>query len=178
VAVWPRWQECRRVRELVALLGDPDGHVRANALLALGEMGPAAADAAPALTRAWGEGHCSPGAVTEAVVKIGWVALPALLDALQHDDWETRRRAILCLARFGPDARRATPILIELVRGGDRELMRCAIYALGKIGPDAWDSVPDLRRAQSDLRPDIRAAATRALERIGSLSASEATVPE
>jgi HEAT repeat protein len=81
----------KQVERWVQALHDPDARVRKNAILKLGNVGPA--DAA---------------------------VLPALREALKDRDAAVRREAILALLKCGPAAGEAVPELAAL-RQGDRD---------------------------------------------------------
>lgn len=98
----------KHVERWVQALNDPDPKVRKNALLKLGNIGPA----------------------DEAV-------LPALLGALADVDATVRREAILALVKYGPGAREAIPQLTDL-RQHDRDarVRNYAAKALEKFERD------------------------------------------
>ena len=76
-----------RVAELIRQLSDQDASVRANAAEALGEIGPEAK-----------------------------AAVPALIEASKHEEAGVRANATYALGRIGSDAKAAVPALIEKLK--------------------------------------------------------------
>jgi HEAT repeat protein len=102
----------KQVTRWAQALNDPDAKVRKNALLKLGNIGPA----------------------DEAV-------LPALLGALADADAGVRREAILALVKYGPGARKAIPRLTDLRKNDrDAQVRRYATRALEKLERDSGSS--------------------------------------
>lgn len=97
----PRGEEA--VAALVGLLEDPVAHVAEAACFALGEIGPGASAAVPALSHTAGA-HRDPLVREAAVAALGAIGdeagLPAIL-AATTDKPAVRRRAVLALAPFG-----------------------------------------------------------------------------
>jgi HEAT repeat protein len=95
-----------RIQTLTRRLHDPDLVVRVHAGLLLGDLGPTA----------------SP-------------ALPALLDLLRGDVVQDRRLAALTLGRIGHAAAAAIPALRQALRDADATVRRFAAAALAEIEP-------------------------------------------
>jgi HEAT repeat protein len=72
-------------------------------------------------------------------------AVPALADALKDPDEDVRFHAAEALGKIGPNAAGAVPALADALNK-DRAIAvrQSAAYALGKIGPDAAAAVPAL----------------------------------
>jgi HEAT repeat protein len=157
-----------RMRRLVETLQDSDQNVRRSAIDALGNIGPNAAGAAPALAAALKDPdkHVRQRAAG-ALVTIGpnaAEAVPALAAALKDHDNDVRRLAALALGKIGPNAAEAEPALADTLKDPDTIVRLWAIEALGKIGPAA---VPALAAALIDADKDVRARAAAALAEIG-----------
>jgi len=88
-------------------LTDSDSGVRRMSAMALGELGPEAS-----------------------------AAVPALCVALKDKDKDVRRQAANALGRIGDAARAAIPPLTELLSDTDDEVRRSAADALRDIDPD------------------------------------------
>jgi len=86
-------------------LKSPQPLVRQNAALALGEVGPEAK-----------------------------AAVPALAEALRDPEWVVRRQAAVALGRLGPDARPAVPALQRLTHDANSLVRKAAVEALQKVG--------------------------------------------
>ena len=117
---------------------DADGR-RGKAARDLGEFGPAARPAIPALLQALkakdsavhgpaltalGEIHCEPD-----------IIIPLLINYL--DDSNLNDEAAEALGRFGPAAKPALPKLVPLLKITDKDLHHAVVEALQKIDPKA-----------------------------------------
>jgi HEAT repeat protein len=101
-------------------------------------------------------GECGPAAQS---------AVPALVKRLKDEEGDVRVASALALLRIAPD-REGGPALATLVRelGNPDVLVRVlAAEALGRLGPRAAEAAPALRRATQDPEPEVRQAATAAL---------------
>jgi HEAT repeat protein len=97
-----------------------------------------------------------------ALASIGEGAVPALLDALAHEDWLVRLHAVESLGKTrSPNA--VEPLLATLFNDGDSAVREDAVRALGEIG-DAR-AVDFLFTAMKE--PGLRTLAVEALGRIG-----------
>jgi HEAT repeat protein len=131
--------ETRPLEVLQAALqsGDSD-RLRVAAAHCLGELGPAAKEAGPALTR-----------------------------ALRDESASVRLAAALALVRVGGNAEEVVAALAELVQEwGDSEVRWQAALALGRMGADAQAAAPALRSAKTDADPQLRRVARDALRKI------------
>ena len=106
-----------------------------------------------------------------ALVRIGGLAVPALINVLNGANWDMRVCAADALSEIGPAARAAVPSLIRAIKDSDRQhdaeiLRRHAVRALGRIGPEARAAVPALneRLGKND---DNDFEAVKALDAIG-----------
>ncbi len=102
---------------LTGALSDPAAEIRSNAANCLGEIGPRAKE-----------------------------ALPALVEALQRPDSREYDRVVFAVRNIGPGPE-AVPGLITALTAKDRMTRQMAAEALGKIGPPAQAAVPALREA-------------------------------
>jgi HEAT repeat protein len=134
-------------------LKDPDQFVRRNAAGALGEIGPGAREAVPALVATLKEDGSSDVRGTAAGA-LGFLApaastsVPALLRALQDDrSGDVRSAAAFALGRLGPVTREVVPALTDALKDRTNYVREAAALALGEIGPKAEASAPALRKA-------------------------------
>ena len=113
-----------------------------RAAYVLGEMGPKAKEAIPALVEALkrqpmpGESVADNAAL--ALGKIGpdaREAVPALTQTLADREWTVRRHAAIALGEIGPDAQPALAALDKLTRDPDPLVQKAAKEARGKIRP-------------------------------------------
>ena len=102
----------RPLVELVQDLKSPDVQVRRDAAYALAELGPSAAEAAP-----------------------------ALVEALRDQDTQVWASAAQALGLIGPDAAVAIPALLENLDSRDAQRWYRCCYTLGRIGSPAAGTV-------------------------------------
>ncbi len=156
------------VSSLAKALGNSDGYVRAFAAWSLGNLGPGARDAVPALVEALGPDDTA-NVVAAALARIGPAAdqaVPALVADLRGPDAGRRWRAARTLGRIGPLAEPAVAELRAALRDPNEGVRAHAARALGRIGPGAKPAAADLQRATGDSDPGVRAEARQALERL------------
>lgn len=171
------------VEALLQQLEDEDATERFNAAEALGKLGPAAAEATPALIgrltdremRITGRLRTVEDqvwvAASKALSAIGEPAVPGLIEALDSDDPQIVRGAALSLHVIGPPAKAAAPKLIAILERNDDETRHQAILGLAGIGPEAKDATPLLIEMlkHDDFHTQYQAA--RALAKIGDAAA-------
>lgn len=130
----------RLVPELVSSLKSREPEIRFHAARALGRLGPAAGEAAPALLELLNDTGMNSNvgvAAAEAFARVSPDPVPRLVAALKDKDLNARRNAACALAVLGPRAAAAVPLLTELAKDGDRELRQCALRSLGAIVTEA-----------------------------------------
>jgi hypothetical protein len=167
-----REQIQRIQRHLLNLtLSNPeDKYVRGRAAEALGGMGPAAAEAVPALISALCDdsSYVRPKAAL-SLAQIGLApenVVPALVRTLRDKKPHVREAAATALGQFGPAAAKAVSALINAFEDREKIVRLQAAVALGKIGPAAASAAPALTVLLDDEREILECAAG-ALERIG-----------
>jgi HEAT repeat protein len=136
--------------------GDP------RAAFSLGEMGPKATRAVPALIKALdSDAEAVRGTAAMALGKIGPKAVPALIKALDSSRREVRDVAARALGDIGPAAESAIPSLVRIQkedreRDGDTRgghTISGALVALGKIGERGLEPfITDLRHKDPQVR--------------------------
>jgi HEAT repeat protein len=168
--------------DLINDLGDTDLHVRQRAAEALGELGPKARVAIPALIEAlhidvvgmpvekYAEGFNAQDAVEQALAQLGEASVAPLIRALRAADPLHRMELERALARVGKPA--VKPLVKELAerRSGVRE---DAVSALGLMGTEARPAIPELQKMLKDPDRHVRISAALALYRLtGQVGAS------
>ena len=144
---WPalrEWLEydrdrMQRVQRHLLYLAAPDASDRQHSAEALGRIGPAAAEAVPALATTLGSAkeedvRC---AAAEALGRIGpaaAVAMSALLAALRDPEKKVRRGAAEAFGRIGPAATEAVPALAANLHEPGEHVRWSAATALGGSG--------------------------------------------
>jgi HEAT repeat protein len=128
------------VSHWVKQLKKADVRLRQEAAEALGELGPKAEPAIPALIEAFKDWRVRRLAA-RALAKIGPKAIPELIKLLEEESGSGGKVAGDALARFGA---KAVPDLIKLLKGKPESVRQSAIYTLGKIGPKAEAAIPAL----------------------------------
>jgi HEAT repeat protein len=129
---------------------NPNVTVKLVALSSLGQIGPAAREAVPALiriaTQPTTNGFMVQYQACHTLVGIHAdpeLAVPALIKCLEDKESIVRATAAECLGYFGTNARPAVPALIQLAMASGRGAYRdfdpklSAQISLGKIDPDA-----------------------------------------
>jgi hypothetical protein len=117
-----------KISELVGTLKSGKPGERVIAAETLGDMGPAAADALPALLEVVRE--CCPSnadplpasrylftAICNTFVQIGPKSVPVLAELLAHDSPDVREAAAIALKRLGGSAEAALPALVKALTG-------------------------------------------------------------
>lgn len=170
--------------DLVGLLGDADEHVRGDAAVALGAIGPAAGKAVPALQKivAGGGGPSGPRyAAAYALGRIGAAAepaLPTLRSLVDADDTQLATVVVWAILKIAPEdtsiVEKAMPKLRKALRNGDDKVRLEAAVALGDIGPLAAAAIPLLELVEEDDPVKaVRGAAAQALAKIRRAHASD-----
>jgi serine/threonine protein kinase/HEAT repeat protein/Tfp pilus assembly protein PilZ len=153
---------------ILSLTTDDDQSVRWRAAAALGDMGPAAKEAIPALTGALEDKdntvRCEAARALGRMDSAAKEAVPALAAALRDEDEVLRHHAAAALGLIGPDALAAVPALIEALRERDFLEPDEAQEALFNIGRAAG---PALIEALRDENPRIRGKASSLVARLG-----------
>jgi HEAT repeat protein len=171
-----------RLRERVAHYAERlrarDPSDRRLAAEALGEIGPAAAPAVAALTKALTD--ADPKVRELSAHALGQIApaaepaMAALIKVLADPEPELRRRAAHALGEIGPAAAPAVAALTKALTDADPWVRRLAAQVLGGIGPAAAPAVAALTRALVDPEPGVGSSAAGALRRIGPAAKSGA----
>ena len=147
-----------------------------KAAYTLGEMGPKAKEAIPALVEALQKmpmpGDSLPDNAALALGKIGPGAVPALIEVLKDNKAEKAwQYAATALKVIGPGAKDAVPVLVEVAKSSKDPLAPLlAVDALGAVGPAAKDAVPtlvDLLRRNKLPPPNGRTHVVVTLGKIG-----------
>jgi HEAT repeat protein len=123
---------------LIESLRDDSTQVRGSSAEALGEMGPATAEAISAL----------------------------ITTLLKDDSSEVRSLAAEALGKIGPAAAEAVPSLIVALQDAESEVRGCAAEALGEIGPAAAEAVPALVARLRDVDRSVRRRVSGVLRRM------------
>jgi HEAT repeat protein len=131
-AVWTLANDRTAIPVLAAALRD--GYWSGIAAEALGDIGPAAKE-----------------------------ALPALLPLLRYNGGQTRIFAVEAISKIGGGAMELLPPLLQACSDADCRVRQAAVQAIGKIGPNACAAAPTLIRLLDDFHGTVRVAAAEAL---------------
>jgi HEAT repeat protein len=144
----------RAVPGATAALAHPDAVTRMHAALALGEIGPAAAAALPALRRLAADqlyGPAIAGFQAQYKITADAAALAGLAALAGDAPVEGRRLAAEGLARFGPAAAAHEDVFLPLLDDDDPAVRAAAVKAVCELGPGA--KVAAARLAAGIRRP-------------------------
>jgi HEAT repeat protein len=164
------------VPPLVRALDEKDMNLRIGAAKALGDMGPTAHDAAPALIKVLSDTQDPVrDEVTQALALIGPDAGPALVAALQDADVHRRAGAATALAQMGPPFH--DPGVEQIAAKESDPTVRAALYgALPKLGVAPGHCAALIVPAIIDENEPLRHAALNAL--LSSTAVKQAAVPK
>ncbi len=169
--------------QLIAELKSRDLKTRVRAAIACEKLGPKAAPATAALIEVLGdERHATlePGRflwaqvsklvqdyAVAALAAIGPSTVPALVEAFETGDEDTRDGVVKVLGRFGPEVAAALPVLRRALDDPDREVRVNAVEGLGALGPAAKEALPKVAHlAENDPHHAVRSSTVEALARI------------
>ena len=131
---------------LAELLEDGDSNVRKAAAEALGDFGPLADAAIPALSRAILVNDSEVNrTLANSLKRIGQQSTPGLTEALNSDDLVTRLYAADALWTLTKDTGLILPTIVSVLSEGDVESQELAALALTYLGREAAPALPDLR---------------------------------
>ena len=139
-----------------------------RAIVALGQMGPDAIDAVPALidklfhARNTGNRDMTNN-IAETLVGIGKAAIPKLIKELGRDNVEEQEVVINLIRLIGSDAVEAVPLLCERLKSKSLRIREVATLALGEINANPSRSVPALISVLNDSEAGVRSNAISAL---------------
>lgn len=155
------------------LTKDRSALIRYSAVLALGRIAPVAPEAVDDLTRLLSDRELRRQAV-DAMAMAGEVAVPALIQAMDHPDEAVRNRAVFALPWMGGDA--ATPALLAALRHDTPSIRLWAVSAVGDMqgrGKDVSDRaiVDALTALLQDENADTRRSAATSLLNVGPAAA-------
>jgi HEAT repeat protein len=144
-------------------LKNPAGQARREAITNIGEIGPAAAAAIPALVDVARHDHISlrSWAISDGLGRVGKPALPALRPFLK--DRSVRTVTVCAIGEIGPDASEAVPDMIPLLKDSTWLTRMQTCNALAKIGPGASKAIPALLELKSDTNPNVHQELVKAL---------------
>lgn len=148
-----RTQDARAFETILALTEDPVGEVRYDAAIALGRLNdPRAVAPLIALMSEPDKEYCVNDAAATALGYLGLVAVPAVIEALQHGSADARRFAPYVLGGLGNPA--AIPALHELLADPDDYTRIRGIEALGMIAtPECIELIaPTIDDPSEDVR--------------------------
>ena len=155
------------VPALAKALSDISGHVGEGAARILGELGPDAKEAIPALISCMKNG-ARVRTASEALGKIGPVAIPPLTKALEDENRNVRRGAAQGLGHIGEPASKAAGALAEALRKDDERFFRqTVLWTLGRVKPSGKAPVAGLLEVIRGKNPVFRKQATDILGQLG-----------
>lgn len=180
---YSHYQDGHSLGYWVRALDQPDAELRYRAILALGSIGPDAAEAVPALARILTEDADDKARHQAALALVKMApataaAMPALAQALDQDEVPSiRMNAAVALSRLGTQARPAVPALIRAMqRRSNRTnlgsftvtIQDMAALALGRATVSTTEGVAPLTEALRSARTSgKRCSIAQALGEVG-----------
>ena len=161
-------EEADAMMELTTALNDVRSERRHAAVGALGCLGEAARQAAPALARIAlrDDKDYIRRAAARSLQKIGMDDVASIAAALSASDADERLHAAEALAELGPLGAAAVTPLLSALEDEDPKLRMSAARALGRIGAKAAPALPALKKALGDRFRSFRDEARNALQKI------------
>ncbi len=169
----------KKVPELIAALKDRSYYPnRYRAAKDLGELGPAARDAVPALAAALNDPEpLVRMAAAGALGRVGIFSREALLvfkTAAKDESPQVRDTATEASERLlARAANKDVPALVAALKDSEPSVRRAAIRGLGKVGSVSPEMVALLKAAEKDESPAVRDAAAEASEGLPSRATEE-----
>ena len=149
---------------LAETLNNSDSDVRKAAAKALGDFGPLANVAIPALSRALlGDNSGVSQTVAGSLLKIGPESVPTLTTALTSGNALTRLYAADALWTLTQDSSLILPTLVALLSTGDVKTRELATLGLTYLGRQALPAIPALRQLAGGNNQQLVSAAQLAL---------------
>ena len=154
----------------------PEKIYHAQAVTALGEIGPAAQAAIPALIAASKDGFYPVAARAKAaLIQIRQESVGPLARSLEDPRSANWNEAVLIIKYLGTTGQPAVPLLVKALQDTNDEVRSCASAALGGIASNPELTVPALIGCIKDKSPDVRREAIDALRKFK--NAREQIVP-
>ncbi len=150
---------------MIKMLSDADPQVLALATHSLAEAGPSVV---PAMIKAMEDEQTVYFAIL-VLAELGpdaKEAVPALAQALSHEDAEVRHEAAQALRAIGPGASAAVPDLVKSLDDKQIAVLLPSVLALGSIGPGAIDAADKLRSFSQGDDDLLKVCALWAIEKI------------
>lgn len=167
-------QHAVEVQSLINDLSSENPRERERAATALGDLGSRAEAAAPQLVALLVDDRVAPYA-SDALVKIGAGAAPALIAALEAEDARLRIWTCYALGKIGAPARKALSALEAHVASDAEKVVRgFALSAYVEIQTDPAAKISIAKKSSHDEDPDVRGLAARTLGQLGPGAASAA----
>lgn len=159
------------VQLLAKALTHPQQRIREAAARGLVGLKPEPAVVLPALREAMASADAAQVQnAMDAMASLGELAVPGLIEALEHEPSQVR--AAYILGEIGPAAAAAVPALTKLLHADKAEVRREALFALGKIGPAAAAALPDVLACYQSGPAEQRYGAAFALGKLGPAAAT------
>jgi HEAT repeat protein len=108
-----------------SLIKDPSGSVQRAAVLGLARLADVVPEVADDLAALVADKEPGPAAF-DGLTMTGAIAVPKLVEAMNHEDWLVRNRAVFALARLRP-FEAASAGLLAALNHEDSEVRRCAL---------------------------------------------------
>ncbi|HEY7428361.1 MAG TPA: HEAT repeat domain-containing protein [Gemmataceae bacterium] len=158
------------IATLTEALRDRTAPKRAELLIQLGQLGPAAASGAPVVVALINDADPTVrGQAAMTLQRFGAAAVPTILTLFDDADPRVRRDACHALGLLGllnPPAKDAVSKLTALLKDADAEVRQEALTTLGRQGSFAQAATPAILELTHDKNIALRAASLKALREV------------
>jgi HEAT repeat protein len=159
----------KSLRYWIDCLKDPEVLVREEGILVLADLGPAAKDAIPELTKLLKDEHLavrfkSATALAKIDRQLGKTVVPMLCEGAKQGGALDRAQAVQLLGQMGADAKDGCETLLESLNDPDANVRHFASQALNQIGEAA---IPTVQAALAHKDVTLRRQAAETLGRMG-----------
>lgn len=134
---------------LIKASEDPDVFVRRYIYRLLGRLA-SATEVMPLLMKALREEESYETYASDALVEVGSIAVPSLIEALKDQDKKMRLKAAYTLNGIGMQAQEAVPALVQALQDSEFHVKRWASSALAKIGIHAFPALIEALRTRDE----------------------------
>ena len=142
---------------LLQAINHEDSGVREAAIYAVGRAGKDNPDVVePLVSVLMGKSETARLLAADSLGRVGDVAVPALVKALNDEELPERWLAALALGRMGEDGASAAADLAAALNDDDEQVRSAAAHALSELGPAAIEALPAMKECLTEITGEAR----------------------